>query len=218
VNGSTVSVLEGNTFVVSGRNGDVDGSPSEPHGLFHRDTRFLSRLVLTVDGKTLQPLSTDDVEYFEAQFFLVPGTGSAYTDATLSVQRRRVVGEDGFSEELIVMNHAAEPARIEIRLELDADFADLFEVKDAKIATSGSLSRNVDAGRLVLRYERDAYVRETWVRPRGLGHRLDEAGVTFPVDIIGHGSWTGGIEVVAAAAGVGRYSAQPPPRAQPTPD
>ncbi len=75
----TVSVLEGNTFVVSARNGDIDGSPAEPHGLFHRDTRFLSRLVLTVDGEPLQALSTDDLEYFEAQFFLVPGGGSAYT-------------------------------------------------------------------------------------------------------------------------------------------
>lgn len=96
---TTVSVLEGNTFVVSGRNGDVEGSPSEPHGLFHRDTRFLSRLCLTLDGKTLQPLSTDDLAYYSAQFFLVPGTGSAYTDATLSVQRRRSVGGGGFDED-----------------------------------------------------------------------------------------------------------------------
>jgi glycogen debranching enzyme len=129
---TTVSVLEGNTFVVSARNGDVDGSPSEPHGLFHRDTRFLSRLVLTIDGKTLQPLSTDDLDYFDAQFFLVPGTGSAYTDATLSVQRRRVVGDGGFYEELTIMNHAPEPVQIKIRMTVDADFADLSKSRTRK--------------------------------------------------------------------------------------
>jgi glycogen debranching enzyme len=198
---TTVSVLEGNTFVVSGRNGDVEGSPSEPHGLFHRDTRFLSHLRLTIDGKMLQPLSTDDLEYYDAQFFLVPGTGSAYTDATLSVQRRRVVGDGGFDEELTVMNHAPDPIRVEIRLEVDADFADLFEVKDAKMAKQGSVYRRVDPDHLVIGYRRDSYVRETWVRPRGPGLQIDEAGVTFRTEIAGHESWNGGIEVVAAVDG-----------------
>src|SRR5262249_14927030 len=107
--GQTVSVLESNTFVVSAPNCDVDSSPAERHGPFHRATRSLSRLVLPVDGKPLQALSTDDLEYYDAQFFLVPGTGSAYTDATLSIVRHRVVGAGGFSEELTVMNHAADP-------------------------------------------------------------------------------------------------------------
>jgi hypothetical protein len=43
VAGETVSILEGNTFVVSDRRGDIDASPDEPHGLFNRDTRYLSR-------------------------------------------------------------------------------------------------------------------------------------------------------------------------------
>jgi glycogen debranching enzyme len=201
---NTVSVLEGNTFVVSARNGDVEGSPSEPHGLFHRDTRFLSRLVLTIDGKTLDALSTDDLEYFEAQFFLVPGNGSAYTQATLSVQRVRAVGDAGFYEELTVMNHGPEPVTVEVRIEVDADFADLFEVKDAAISKPGSLYRKADPDRLVLGYRRDSYVRETWIRPHGFGYRIDETGVSFKPEIIGHGSWHGGIEVVAAADGTER--------------
>jgi glycogen debranching enzyme len=199
--GETVSVLEGNTFVVSGPNGDIEGSPSEPHGLFHRDTRFLSHLRLTIDGKALQPLSTDDLEYFSAQFFLVPGTGSAYTDATLSVRRHRVVGDGGFVEELTVMNHASDPVRVEIRLDLDADFADLFEVKDATLSKPGAVYRTVESDRLVLGYRRDAYIRESWVRPHGLGAAIDGQGVTFGVEVIGHGRWTGGIEVVAAVDG-----------------
>src|SRR5256885_16700659 len=82
----TASVLEGNPFVVGRRNGDVDAGPGEPHGLFHRDTRHLSRWLLTIDGKTLDALSTDDTKSFSARFFLVPGTGSEYTDATMSAK------------------------------------------------------------------------------------------------------------------------------------
>ena len=42
----TVSILDGNTFVVTDRRGDIDASPTEPQGLFHDDTRFLSQWVL----------------------------------------------------------------------------------------------------------------------------------------------------------------------------
>jgi hypothetical protein len=44
-----VSILDGSTFVVSDRSGDIDASPDQPHGLFHKDTRFLSLRRLTVD-------------------------------------------------------------------------------------------------------------------------------------------------------------------------
>jgi N-terminal domain of (some) glycogen debranching enzymes len=68
----TVSILDGDTFVVSDRRGDVIASASQPHGLFLQDTRFLSQWRLTVDGRSLEVLSTDDVNYFAAQFFLAP--------------------------------------------------------------------------------------------------------------------------------------------------
>lgn len=59
----TVSILQGNTFVVSDRRGDLDASPTEAHGLFSFDTRFLSRWILRVNGERPNALSTDDVQY-----------------------------------------------------------------------------------------------------------------------------------------------------------
>ena len=135
--GATVQILDGSTFVVSDARGDVDASPAEPHGLFHRDTRFLSRWSLTIDGTVPNALSTDDLHYFSAQFFLVPGTGTVYVDAPLSVIRKRSVG-NGFHEDLTVMNHGAEPVDLDVRIEAASDFADLFEVKDA-LAKKGEL-------------------------------------------------------------------------------
>ncbi len=71
----TISILEGNTFAVSDLGGDIDASPTETKGLFAWDTRYLSRWLLTLDGKTPNVLSTDDLAYFSAQFFLVPVRG-----------------------------------------------------------------------------------------------------------------------------------------------
>ncbi len=200
MNSNTVSVLEGNTFVVGRRNGDVDAGPGEPHGLFHRDTRYLSRWLLTIDGKTLDPLSTNDTKSFSADFFLVPGTGSEYTDAKLSVIRRRVVG-DGFFEELTVLNHGTEPIRPEIAIAVGADFADLFQVKDATIDRPGTTFRRVDEDMLVLGYERGGYIRETWIRPHDEKAEISEDEIAFRPEIAAQGSWTMWIEVVTAVDG-----------------
>ena len=86
--------------------------------------------MLTIDGQRLNPLSVDDLQYFETRFFLVPGTGTVYVDAKLSVIRQRAVG-DGFHEELTILNHDEKPVDLEVRIEAASDFADLFEVKDA---------------------------------------------------------------------------------------
>ena len=116
MNDGTVKILDGNTFVVSDARGDIEASLMDPTGLFSYDTRFLSKWVLTINGDRMNPLSVDDLQYFESRFFLVPGTGTVYIDAKLSVIRRRAVG-NGFHEELTILNHADEPVDLRVRLE-----------------------------------------------------------------------------------------------------
>ena len=87
-------------------------------------------MVLTINGQRLNPLSVDDLQYFETRFFLVPGTGTVYVDAKLSVIRQRAVG-GGFHEELTILNHDDKAVDLAVRIEAGNDFADLFEVKDA---------------------------------------------------------------------------------------
>ena len=72
-----VSILDGNTFVVSDKRGDIEASSTEPTGLFSYDTRFLSTWVLTIDGNRLNPLSTDDPGAWGQ-----PLEGVAQTDVT----------------------------------------------------------------------------------------------------------------------------------------
>jgi hypothetical protein len=114
VSDALVKILDGNTFVVSDPRGDMEASSSDPTGLFAWDTRFLSRWVLTIDGERLNPLSVDDLQYYEARFFLVPGTGTVYIDAKLSVIRQRAVG-DGFREKLTILKHDDRPVELEVR-------------------------------------------------------------------------------------------------------
>jgi glycogen debranching enzyme len=191
-----VQILEGNTFVVSDECGDIEASLTDPTGLFSFDTRFLSRWVLTVNGQRLTALSTDDLQYFETRFFLVPGTGTVYVDSKLSVIRQREVA-DGFHEELRVLNHQNEPVNLEIRIEAASDFADLFEVKDA-LKKKGKYRAQVTDGTLVLGYQRETYARETRISSTAEAV-IDENGLSFGISVPPHGQWQTDLDVVVLA-------------------
>jgi glycogen debranching enzyme len=193
-----VKILDGNTFVVSDERGDIEASLTDPTGLFSFDTRFLSRWVLTVDGQRLSTLSVDDLQYFETRFFLVPGTGTVYVDAKLSVIRHRSVA-NGFHEELMILNHDDKPAELTIRVEAGCDFADLFEVKDA-VDKKGSYFTRLDDRRLVLTYRRETFSRST-VISSSQPCALDEHGLTFQLQLGPHGSWKTGLDVVPEVLG-----------------
>ncbi|HSR86725.1 MAG TPA: glycogen debranching N-terminal domain-containing protein [Streptosporangiaceae bacterium] len=190
-----VQILEGNTFVVSDDTGDIEAASTDPTGLFSFDTRFLSRWVLTVNGQRLNALSTDDMQYFQARFFLVPGSGTVYVDSKLSVIRQREVA-DGFHEQLRVLNHQNAPVDLEVRIEAASDFADLFEVKDA-LKKKGQYRNEVTGGSLVLRYQRETYVRETWISATEKA-AVDPKGLTFHVTVPGHGEWATELDVVVS--------------------
>jgi glycogen debranching enzyme len=210
-----VHILDGNTFVVSDRRGDIEASATDPTGLFAWDTRFLSRWVLTVNDERLTPLSTDDLHYFEARFFLVPGTGTVYVDSKLTVIRQRAV-ERGFREQLTVLNHDVEPVDVRIRVDAGADFADLFEVKDA-LAKRGAYTTRVDDGELVLEYTRETYHRTTTITSSEPAD-ISERGLQFTARIEPHGSWTTELAVVpeiltpGARSPLRRRASNPPPR------
>jgi glycogen debranching enzyme len=195
-----VKILDGNTFVVSDERGDIEASLTDPTGLFSFDTRFLSKWVLTVNGERLNPLSVDDLHYFESRFFLVPGTGTVYVDAKLSVIRRRAVG-NGFHEELTILNHDDQPVDLTVRIDAGCDFADLFEVKDA-LAKKGKYVARVEDGRLRLGYERDTFRRTTLISASAPA-RVDKTGLTFTTTVQPHGEWSTDLDVVTALLGYG---------------
>jgi glycogen debranching enzyme len=206
VSDGLVKILDGNTFVVSDSRGDIEASLTDPTGLFSYDTRFLSHWVLTVNGQRLTPLSTDDLQYFETRFFLVPGTGTVYVDSKLSLIRRRAVG-NGFREELTILNHDEKPVDLTIRIDAASDFADLFEVKDA-LKKKGAYSTRVKDGRLLLSYRRDTFVRGTDISSTERA-RVDKGGLTFKARIEPQGQWSTNLDVVTEVFGSGELDDRP---------
>jgi glycogen debranching enzyme len=118
-------ILEGSTFCICDERGDLG---DETSGFFAEDTRFLSRLRLTVNGQRPLLLSSGRVEYFSAAFFLRNPLAGGLPQDSVSIVRERFVG-DGMQDRLIVGNESMEPVQFELALEFASDFADIFAVK-----------------------------------------------------------------------------------------
>jgi glycogen debranching enzyme len=191
-----VSILEGITFVVSDMRGDIAPDPDEPTGLFFRDMRHLSRWQVRLNGNQLDALSGDAVEYDEAVFFLVEPTGTIYRNPTVSLLRRRHVG-DGMRESLELTSHSVQPLTVELSILFAADFADIFEIKDQLHKTGRSYKRVVP-DEVTLGYERGDFRRETIVRAAG-AFFTDES-VTFRITLNPRQTWRTEIEVGVATA------------------
>ncbi|MDG4784100.1 glycogen debranching N-terminal domain-containing protein [Micromonospora sp. WMMD961] len=193
-----VSILDGNTFLVSDRQGDIEPSFDFPTGLFSFDTRFLSRWVLTLDGQRLHALSMDDAESYRTKFFLAPGEPTHYLDAKASVIRsREIVGS--FEEELTVLNHTGAEVEFTVRIDVEADFADLFEIKHSR-QKRGTTTVTVSGNELRLSYRREAFHRETTVTTTAPA-QVDADGLTFRIRIARNGKWTTRLHVSSVVYG-----------------
>jgi glycogen debranching enzyme len=191
---NTISILDGNQFVVSDRQGDIEATPTENHGLFLDDTRFLSRWVLTIDGRQPTLLSVDDTSYYRVQYFLALAKGAVYIDADVTVTRQRSV-DGGFHEVLVLNNNGKAPLDLAVHMEAAADFADLFEVKENR-SKKGDLYRRATADRLTLGYRRDEYRHETVVTS-SVPATISDDGLSFNVHLEPHSRWTTDFDVRA---------------------
>ncbi|HET7744951.1 MAG TPA: glycogen debranching N-terminal domain-containing protein [Gaiellaceae bacterium] len=125
-----LTILEGSTFCISDDLGDIAG---ETAGLFASDTRFLSRLVVRVDGEAPLLLSSGRMEHFAAAFFTRNRSGGCLPHDSVSISRERFVGS-GLQERIRLRNESMERLEFELSLELAADFADIISVKNHDFA------------------------------------------------------------------------------------
>jgi len=121
-----LTVLEGNNFLVADAHGDVSGGSE---GLYYNDTRYLSRWRLLLNGEPPQLLSSDTVDFYSGAVFLQNPPTPQMPAGAVSLIRDLFVGEGGMQNTLHVENHLLESVVLELRLDFDFDFLDLFEVK-----------------------------------------------------------------------------------------
>jgi glycogen debranching enzyme len=195
-----LTVLEGSTFCISDDRGDI---AAETSGLFAHDTRFLSRLVLRIEGERPLLLSSGRVGHYAAAFYLRnPGVNGLPHDA-LSVARERFVGT-GLYERITVRNETMERLEFDLSLDLGADFADIISVKQYDFALGDPrhapelpalAPAAPDAQRVVITdTATDLCTRVAISEPFEFRH----GEVSFPLALDPHEHWTVNLEVLPA--------------------
>ncbi|MFI7283691.1 glycogen debranching N-terminal domain-containing protein [Micromonospora chersina] len=194
-----VRVLDGNVFVLSEDNGDIEANVANPCGFFDFDTRFLSVWRLTLDGDRLHPLSMAERDHLHLRFFLVPGRPTHYVDAKSSVIRERTITGGVFEERLTVLNHDHLPVECTVRLDVESDFAPILGVTAERNPPGRFYQRFEECG-LRLGYQRERFQRETLVTSNE-PVRVDEQGLTWTVRLAPKGAWTTTLRVQSLVLG-----------------
>ena len=152
------------SFGLFDRFGDVPAFGSGEHGLYHEDTRFLSKLELLIDGA--RPLwlgsTVKEANSLLAIDLMNPDFGTT-AKGTLHLFRAKLLWRGACYEHVRVANHGGEPVEARISLAWDADFVDLFEVRGMKRERRGErLEPQVSAAEVRLPYRGlDARLRQT---------------------------------------------------------
>ena len=199
------TILEGSTFCICDDLGDVG---TETSGFFADDTRFLSRLRLTINGATPLPLSAGKVEYFSAAFFLRNPLAGGLRQDQVAITRERFVGE-GMQDIVVLENESMDPVTLELGFEFAADFTDILSVKEHDFALGDPLrakplpdpapSRyDAEHNQFVLEDPVDSLRTQIILSRRG---RVDGSSVTFPVELGPRKRWEVRIDVVPVSDG-----------------
>jgi glycogen debranching enzyme len=148
-------VLHGDTTaLVSDLTGQC--AAEELQGFFAGDTRVLSTYKFDVNGCAWRMLARSRLGHGSAQWHfqnpdLRDQLGEVRAGLVSFTLRRRVAG--AMHDDLCIESFAGRPLRLRLILQLDADFADIFEVKSRSMPPRMNLLRVVDGNGVVLGYE-----------------------------------------------------------------
>ena len=150
----------GDTFAVLNRYGDIEDLGFSQFGLFHAESRHLSRFTLRLNQQ--QPLLLGSTVREDNAFLSVDvtnvdtalNTDDSLPRGTIHIFRSQFLGPATHYEHLRILNYGLEPVRLALLFEFDADFADIFEVRGTRRERKGErLPDHVDGSAAILAYK-----------------------------------------------------------------
>jgi glycogen debranching enzyme len=187
---------QGETFAVFDRFGDVRPYGFGELGLYHEGTRYLSLLELRFGAQ--RPLLLSSMVRETNDVLTVDLTNPDVTEGDevllpkgqLHVLRSKFLWGAGCYERLQVSNFGPTPVGVALLVNLDADFADIFEVRGTSRPRRGRrLPARIEDGVLVLEYVGlDDVVRRTLVHCDPAPRSLAASSLRFELQLAPHES------------------------------
>lgn len=154
------TLKSGDTFVVVDSHGDIGASAGGRDGLFHADTRYLSRLELLVNG--LPPLLLgsnlrDDNAVLAVDLTnpdLYAGQRIALNKDTVHIVRSLFLWRGVAYQRFGLRNYGDRGVALRLTFAFESDFADLFEVRGLRREKRGDVARKaLGPDRAILTYQ-----------------------------------------------------------------
>ena len=150
----------GDTFVVLDIRGDIGTSFVGSSGLFHEDTRHLSRLELLLNDRPPLLLGSnirdDNTAFFVdlTNSDLIDGQRIVLEKDRVHILRTIFIWRETAYQRLGLRNYGDQPIDLRLTILFENDFADLFEVRGAHRERHGSSAAKVHGGsRVLLTYD-----------------------------------------------------------------
>ncbi|MCP1560728.1 UNVERIFIED_ORG: glycogen debranching enzyme [Methylobacterium sp. SuP10 SLI 274] len=182
----------GEAFAVLDSYGDIGWVPG-PEGLYFQDTRYLSRLALTIEDERPMMLSSaiqDDngalsVDLTTPDIRLDAGDETAIPRELIAIERTKFLFKGACYDRIGLRNYDTRRRRLRIGVTFDADYRDLFEVRGSDRANRGK--RTVErrsATEVQFRYAGlDEMVRTTSLHFGPKPHTLEPGKAEFVVEL-----------------------------------
>src|SRR6476661_5247036 len=140
----TAVLKNGDTFAVFDYSGDIAAYGLGQQGLYHEGTRYLSRFRLRLNGQNPLLLSSrvkDDNDLFGADLTnpdIPLDEDHVLAHDLVHVFRARFLWESTCHERIRLWNYSRGPVHVSLTFDIDADFADIFEVRGTERPRRGS--------------------------------------------------------------------------------
>lgn len=136
-------IKEGDLFLLTNRDGEIPRDNTSGFGLYHQDTRYLSAYeVFLEDAKPIILLSTAELGFSAEQEMTNPliysHKGRPIIKQTIAIRRERLV-DSSVQERVFITNFNVFRVWLKLRIELGADFVDIFEVRGMTRPRRGEL-------------------------------------------------------------------------------
>lgn len=140
-----------NTFLVVDNHGDIGACPGSHDGLYVGDTRYLSGMELLIDAKPPLRLGSS-VDFDNVDLHCDLTNQDLYRDGvltlpkdTLHIARTVFISDLGMHVRLALTNHGEHDISAVASIDVDCDFADIFEARGARRPARGRIERGVTA-------------------------------------------------------------------------
>lgn len=183
-------IKEGPVVLATREDGSMDPESMSSQGLFLADTRFLSRFQLRLDGCEPILLGSTEEELFELSYLLTnPDLPTTPTRAIGVLQRSRLQERSsGLADahiDITLVNWSLKPVKLEVSIEVGADFFDSFEARGVHRLKRGEMEEpKVTSDYVELSYLGLDNVRDiTCIKASPQFDRFEDPCMYFPIEL-----------------------------------